>query len=125
MSHTYAAKLDDEHARFDLEHELLSVLKSRDLEPEITEKWISGTIKPGDDDSAHVVVVVEHLTDPLEDVDVVEAERNETHICSCKGFYHHYYDQDVGAKVGDCRHVERVKQERRLNIPPEQQTLEP
>lgn len=125
MSHTYAAALDDDHARITFDHELLGALRSRNLEPEITETWISGTIKPGDDDSAHVVAVVQHLTAPIDEVDLVDAERRETHICSCPGFYYHKYDEDVGAKVGDCRHVERVKQERRVNLPDEQATLEP
>lgn len=123
MSRTYAAQLDPEHYGLIFEHPFLTALRARELHPEIEELWSVGSINPGDEDSGYILAVVSHLTAPLDEVDLADTERKETCICGCPGFYFHSYDEQVGAKIDDCSHCERVKQKRRTEIPEEQTTL--
>lgn len=123
MSRTYAAPLDPEHYGLTFEHPFLTALRGRELHPEIEELWSVGTIYPGEDNSGYLLAVVSHLTAPLDEVDVANADRRETLICGCKGYYMDCYDNQVGAKIDDCKHCQRIKQKRRTDIPEEQATL--
>jgi len=123
MSNTYATKLNREYSQVTFDHELLAALRGRDLSPTIEELWYVGSINHGGNDSGYLLAVVEHLTAPQDTVDLVEAEKHESHICGCTGFYHHAYDQQIGAKIDDCKHVERVKEKRRVSFDDKQETL--
>jgi len=58
-------------------------------------------------------------------VDVVDETRETTYVCGCPGFANHCYDEQVGAKIDDCKHVERIKEQRKEDLPDEQSTLIP
>lgn len=120
----YAVQLSEPHGQIAFEHPFRTILESRDLAVEIEEKWSVGTLRHGsDDDSSYVLAVVSHLTESQDKVDLVDADRVETLICPCHGYWHHNYDHDLGAKTGDCRHCKEVKRKRRTELPDQQQTL--
>jgi flavorubredoxin len=124
MSQTYAVPVDREHTTVSFDHEFLNVLRSRNLKLDVEELYSVGTIRHGSDESSgYLLAVVSHLTAPLDEVDVVNQERKETAVCGCSGWYHHAYDQEIGAKVGDCKHTERVKELRGTEMPDDQATL--
>ena len=125
MSQTYATKLNREHCTVTFDHQLLGALRGRNLSPSIEELWSVGSINHGEDDSGYLLAVVEHLQAQQDEVDLVAAETRETHICGCTGFFHHAFDQQVGDKIDDCKHVERVKEKRRVDIDDQQKTLLP
>jgi hypothetical protein len=123
MTRTHATRLNQEHATVGFDHEFLSILRSRNLKIQIEELWQVGTIKPGSENSGYLLAVVSHLTAPLDEVDLADTERKETLVCGCKGFYFNSYDREIGAKVEDCKHCERVKQKRRTEVSEDQETL--
>jgi len=126
MSQTYIAELDREWSQVTFDHEFLSALRGRNLEPQIEELYSAGTIRYGSDESSsYLLARVSHLTAPLDEVDVVDAERSESYVCGCPGFYNHCYDNQVGAKIDDCRHTEKAKEENREELPEDQSTLIP
>jgi len=91
---------------------------------DVEELYSVGTIRHGSDESSgYLLAVVSHLTAPLDEVDVVNQERKETAVCDCSGWYHHAHDQEIGAKIGDCKHTERVKELRGTEMPDDQATL--
>ena len=123
MSRTYAAEIDDEHCGIHFEHELLTALRGRNLAPEIEALWSVGTLNPGEANSSYVAAVVSHHTAPLDEIDVATAERTETVICGCDGYYYHCYDQQIGAPIDECKHCERINKQRRTDLPENQTTL--
>jgi len=124
MSNTYAVPLDREYSSVSFDHEFLNVLRSRNLKLDVEEMWSVGTIRHGSEESSgYLLAVVSHLTAPLDEVDIVNQERKETLVCGCTGFFHHCYDSGVGAKIGDCKHTERVKELRGTEMPDNQATL--
>lgn len=126
MSQTYAVPLNREHYSVTFDHEFLSVLRARELEPQIDELYSVGTIRHGSDESSgYLLAVISHLNAPLDTVDVVDAERTETLICGCAGYYFNSYDEQVGAKIDDCKHCSRIKEKRRTELPDDQSTLIP
>jgi hypothetical protein len=125
MSQTYAVPLNTEWSTVTFDHEFLTVLKSRGLEPQIEERWSVGTIRHGSEESSgYLCVVLSHLEAPLDEIDVVAAERKEAFCCGCPGWRHHAYDDQIGAPIDECRHVEAVKKERRTEVDDSQATLE-
>jgi len=123
MSRVFASELDTEYSSVSYDHELLNVLRGRNLKLEIETLYTVGTINHGTDDSSYLLAVVSHLQAPFDEVDVVNADRKETLVCGCPGFFHHCYDGEVGAKIDDCKHTERVKQLRRTELAENQATL--
>jgi len=123
MSQTYATQLDQEHATIAFDHEFLSILRSRNLKIQIEELWSVGTITHGEENSGYLLAVVSHLPGPIEEIDLADTERKETLVCGCKGFYFNSYDREIGAKVEDCKHCNRVKQKRRTEVSDQQETL--
>lgn len=123
MSRTYAVELDREHYSTTFQHEFLTALRSRVLSPEIEELWSVGTINHGEDNTGYLLAVVSHHKGSLDELDVVEAERTETLICGCPGWFFQCYDEQVGAKIDDCKHCEEVKRQRRTEIEENQETL--
>lgn len=118
----HVAHLDREHINIAFGHELLTTLKSKGLSPTVERYFSVVNQKHGEDNSGYIVAEVTHLTKPKAKADIV-ADSTTTYICPCTGFYHHCYDQNLGAKVDDCQHIERVKQKTRGNIDDKQQTL--
>jgi len=126
MSQSYASALDTEWSTVSFNHEFLAALRGRNLEPEIEELYSVGTIRFGSEESSsYLLARVSHLTAPLDTVDVVDAQREETYICGCPGYYNHCYDQQIGAKIDDCKHCEKLKKQRKEQIDDEQSTLIP
>jgi hypothetical protein len=124
MNKPYATTLNTEWSSVEFSHEFLTVLESRDLQVKVEQLYSVGTIRHGStESSSYLMAVVSHLPDSLDNVDVVDTERVETLICGCPGFYNHCYDNDVGAKIDDCKHTERVKELRRTELPENQETL--
>ena len=126
MSQTYAVPIDREWSTVTFDHEFLSALRGRQLEPAVEELYSVGTIRYGSDESSgYLLARVSHLNAPLDTVDVVDAERDTTYICGCPGFKNHCYDEQVGAKIDDCKHCEKIKEQRKEDLPDEQSTLIP
>jgi hypothetical protein len=112
MSETYAVPIDDDWSSVSFDHEFINVLRSRNMEVEFEELFTVGTLRHGSDESSsYIMAKISHLQAPLDTVDVVDAERKTTYVCGCPGFFNHCYDADVGAKVDDCRHCERAKEQ--------------
>lgn len=116
MSRTYATQLDREHYSATFQHELIAALRGRGLQPQIEEVWSVGTIKPGSENSGYLLAVVSHLTAPIEEVDLTNAERKETVVCGCAQYYFDCFDRQVGAPIDECKHCERVQKQRRQEI---------
>lgn len=111
MSEVYAVPLDTEWSSVMFEHEFLNILRARDLEPKREQLYTVGTLRHGsDDNSSYLMAKVSHLKAPLDTVDIVQADRKETFICGCADWYYDCYDEQVGAKIDDCKHCERHKQ---------------
>jgi len=126
MTQTYAVPIDREWSTVTFNHEFLAALRGRNLEPEVEQLYSVGTIRYGSEDSSgYVLAKVSHLTAPLDTVDVVDAEREETYICGCPGFHNHCYDEQIGAKIDDCKHCEEIKEQEREELPENQSTLIP
>ena len=124
MSQPYAVPLNTEWSQVSFDHEFLTVLRARDMEPQIEELYSVGTIRHGSDDSSgYVLAVVSHLPAPLDTVDVADTERLETVICGCPGWFNHCYDEEVGAKIDDCKHCKQVSKQRRTEIADNQEQL--
>jgi len=123
MSQTYATKLNREHSTVTFDHEFIGALRGRNTAVEIEELWSVGSIKHGEEDSGYLLAVVSHLPAPIDTLDVADTERVETLVCGCPGFYFHAYDEQVGAKIDDCSHCERVKEKRRTELPDSQSQL--
>jgi len=56
---------------------------------------------------------------------VAEVDRKTTYICGCPGYFHHAYDSQIGAKIDDCKHCERLKQQSKQTTDENQATLIP
>jgi len=126
MSQVYTVPLDTEWSSVTFDHEFLSVLRARNLEIEIEQLYTVGTLRHGsDDNSSYLLAKVSHLTDPLDEVDVVDAERDESLVCGCPGWFNHCYDNQVGAKIDDCKHTKRLKQKEGRDVDQDQATLLP
>jgi len=124
MSQIYAIPLNDEHSTVTFNHEFLSALKARELEPQIEALHSVGTARYGSEDSsAYLLARVSLLPAPLDTVDLVNATREETYICGCPDFYFDCYDEQVGAKIDDCKHCKKIKEQRKEDLPDEQSTL--
>lgn len=113
MSEIYALSIDQEWSQVSFDHEFLNVLRARNLNPEIEELYTVGTLRHGSEESSsYLLARVSHLEAPQEELDLVDTERKETYICGCAGWMNHCYDHQVGAKIDDCRHCERLKKRR-------------
>lgn len=104
----HVAELYSEHVSVAFQHELLSILQERELRPTVESFYSVVSVKHGDDNSGYIVARVSHLTEPFQEADVA-VDRRETYLCACDGFYFHCFDADAGAKVGDCKHIKKVK----------------
>jgi len=125
MDNVYAIEMETEWCGVSFRHEFLSALRARNLAVEVEQLYTVGTIRHGsDENSTYVMAEVTHLKAPMNEVDVVNAERKTTYICGCPGFYNHAYDNQIGVKVDDCKHTSRAKQKARTEMPDEQTTLE-
>jgi len=112
MSEVYAVPIDDEWSSVSFDHEFLNVLRSRDMEVEIEHLYTVGTLRHGSDESSsYVMAKISHLQAPLDTVDVVDAERTETYVCGCANYYFDCYDDQVGAKIDDCKHCKKAKKQ--------------
>jgi len=125
MSSVYAAKINREHSSVSFQHELITALKGRNLSVDVEELWNVGTINHGEDNSGYVLAVISHLTAPQDTVDVANAERKETLVCGCTGFYFDCFDDQIGAKIDDCKHTKKVKKARKMAVDDNQETLIP
>jgi len=123
MSHPYAIQIDTEHVDVAFAHEMIGILRGKDLKPEIEELWSVGSEKHGQDDSGYLLAVVSHWTEAFRYVDVESDEKTETLVCGCTGYNFHCIDRDLGAKVDDCKHCKQVKKARRTEVDDSQATL--
>jgi hypothetical protein len=121
----YANPVDTEHCIVSFSTELAGILQGKNLQPEVSKLYSVGTERPGDDDSSYLLAVISHWDVPFEHIDAAGDSRVETLICSCPGYHYQCVDRDVGVKVDDCKHCERVKELRRTEMPDEQSTLIP
>lgn len=111
MSEVYAVPINREWSAVSFDHEFLNVLRARNMEVEIEELYTVGTLRHGSEDStSYVMAEVSHLKAPLDTVDVVEADRTTSFCCGCPGWSNHCYDEQIGAPVDECKHIERLKQ---------------
>jgi len=126
MSQAYCVPIETEHSTIGFDHELLAALRGRQLEVEVEQVYNVGTIRYGSEESSgYLMAKVSHLTAPLDAVDVVNAERTETWVCGCKGFHFNCYDEQIGAKIDDCKHTQKAKEQEREDLPDNQSTLIP
>jgi len=126
MSQAYCVPIETEHSSVSFDHELIAALRGKQLEVEIEQLYNVGTIRYGSEDSSgYVMAKISHLTAPLDVVDVVDAERVESYVCGCKGFYFDCYDEQIGAKIDDCKHTKTARKQERDELPEEQSTLIP
>lgn len=124
MSEVYAVPLNQDHSQVSFNHEFLSALRGRKLQPETKKLYTVGTIRHGsEENTSYLMAKVEHLKAPLDEVDVVEAEKRDTFICGCPGFLFQCYDQQIGAKIDDCKHIERQKKQSKQTADQNQETL--
>jgi len=124
MSQVYSVPINQEHSVVSFDHEFLNVLRGRNLSLDIEQLYNVGTLRFGSEESSgYIAAVVSHLTAPLDEVDLADADRVETIVCGCDGWYHHAYDQQVGAVIDDCRHTEQIRRQRRTDVDDQQQTL--
>jgi len=124
MSQPYAVEIDTAHTDIEFDHEMIGILRGKELRPQIEALWSVGTEKHGTDDSAYILAVVSHWEDAFRYIDVQEDERTETLVCGCPGYNFHCINRDLGAKVDDCKHCDAVKREKRTELPDQQATLE-
>lgn len=120
------AALDDDLLSIEYDRELSSLI----VQPEFV-NWMldagyavenlsqlneSVSLKPGDDNSAHLLFNVETMSKPTEDADAVEDQFSFL-ACSCPGFhYHRFPDLSEGepiTAVGECSHIEKWRKRRR------------
>jgi len=125
MDKVYVIEMDTEWCDVTFSHEFLSALRARNLAVEVEELYSTGTLRAGsEDNSSYLLAEITHLKAPMDEVDVVDAERKTTYICGCPGFFNHAYDNQIGVKVDDCKHTKRAKEKERTEMPDEQTTLE-
>jgi len=120
----YAVPIDREYYSLTFDHELLTTLRARSLSPQVIDLYNVGTIRPdhhNKDTSGYVLAVVSHLKAPLDELDVAATERTESLICGCPGWHFHSYDEQIGAKIDDCKHCEDVKAQRNGETTPAEQ----
>lgn len=124
MSETYVLSIDQEWSQVSFDHELLSILRSRNLAIDIEETYSVGTIRHGSDESSsYLMAKVSHLTAPLDTVDVVDAERTTSYVCGCPDFWFDCYDSEIGAKIEDCKHTTKAKKQNGELTAEDQETL--
>lgn len=123
MSTVYAVQIDTEHTDIEFDHEMCGILRGKNLKPTVEELWSVGSEKHGGDDSGYILGVVSHWKDDFRYVDAQEDSPAETLVCGCTDYYFRCLDRDLGAKVDDCKHCQRVKKQRRTELSEQQATL--
>jgi len=123
MSELRVAPINQDHVDVSFSHELLTVFEERNLKPSIQELYSVVSVKHGERNNGYVVAQVEYLTEPFESADIVE-DRTHAHLCACDGFHFHCYNQDLGVKDGDCKHIQRVKQKYEHNDADQRELVE-
>jgi len=126
MSEIYVVPLNQEWCSVSFNHEFINAIRGRGLKPEIEQLYTVGTIRHGSEESSsYLMAEISHLEAPLDEVDIVNVERKTSFCCGCAGWKNHCYDEQIGAPIDDCKHVERAQQKLKTTVDDNQETLIP